>query len=87
VKDGNGIYYYPFPENHRIRMYVREVGNDICFRLWNADDEKLWKEHGWVAHEAIRQAAAMYKGKNAFNPHQAYDIDIARMIIRENSDD
>jgi hypothetical protein len=24
MKDKVGIYYYPFPENKRVRMYVRE---------------------------------------------------------------
>jgi len=36
MKDDKGFYYYPFPENKQVRMYVREVADDICFRMWNA---------------------------------------------------
>lgn len=67
-------------------MYVKEEKNTIYFRLWNADDEPLWNEHGWVPYEAIKQAADMYDEKtanNAFNPHKAYDINIAKALIKE----
>jgi hypothetical protein len=35
-----------------------------------------------VAYGAVKQAAAMYSGKG-FDPHQAYDIDIASALLRE----
>jgi hypothetical protein len=82
MKDNKGIYYYPFPQNKRVRMYVRTVGADICFRMWNADDEKLWEEHGWVSYEAVKQAAGMYEGKG-FNPGKTYDIEAAKALIRD----
>ena len=62
-------------------MYVKKEKNTIYFRLWNADDEMLWKEHGWVPYEAIKQAAAMYNNKN-FNPGEAYDINIAKALLK-----
>ncbi len=80
-KDG-GLYYYPFPENRLVRMYVKEADGDILFRMWNMDDDKLWEEHGWVPHEAIMAAAKMYSGKN-FDPKTVYDIRLARALIRE----
>ena len=83
MKDERGKYYYPFPQNKRVRMYVQENDGMICFRLWNQDDAKLWEEHGWVPWEAIQQAAAMYEQKNDFNPHQAYDLDIAKSVLSE----
>jgi hypothetical protein len=46
MKDKRGLYYYPFPQNKRVRMYVRKQADIIEFRLWNQDDPKLWKEHG-----------------------------------------
>jgi hypothetical protein len=52
------------------------------FRLWNADDPKLWEEHGWVPYDAIRQAQAMYTGKG-FDPRYAYDIEVAKALIKE----
>ena len=63
MKDDRGLYYYPFPRNKRVRMYVRKSDGDVCFRLWNADDESLWEEHGWVPHDAVKQAATMFSGK------------------------
>lgn len=89
MKDEKGLYYYPFPQNRRVRMYVKQSGNDISFRLWSADDEQLWEEHGWVSHEAILQAAKLYKEEKrtgGFDPRQAYDIHAARALIREEGD-
>ncbi|MCF8036634.1 MAG: hypothetical protein K9K62_07165 [Desulfobacteraceae bacterium] len=82
MKDDKGIYYYPFPQNKRVRMYIRSSGNTVEFRMWHADDPALWDEHGWVAWEAIEQAIAMYSGKG-FDPKQAYDIRVARAMINE----
>ncbi len=84
MKDERGLYYYPFPHNTGVRMYVRETGEGICFRLWNSDDLNLWEEHGWVSYEAIRQASAMYKDRGGdFNPNEAYDIEVARELLRK----
>jgi hypothetical protein len=38
MKDKVGIYYYPFPDNKRVRMYVREKSGEIEFRMKNEDD-------------------------------------------------
>jgi hypothetical protein len=84
MKDKRGLYYYPFPQNKRVRMYVRKEGDIIEFRLWNQDDPKLWKKHGWVPYDAILQATDMYKGED-FNPNQAYDIEIAKALIKDKS--
>ena len=43
MKDEKGLYYYPFPLNKRVRMYVRETEGEIWFRMWNADDKELWE--------------------------------------------
>ena len=63
-------------------MYVRETDGMIWFRLWNTDDPELWEEHGWVPYDAIKQATAMQKRTN-FDPNQAYDIAVAKMVIKE----
>ena len=81
MKDDRGLYYHPQPQNKRVRMYVRKFGSEIQFRLWNQDLTELWEEHGWVAHEAIQQAAKMYEGKKAFDPGQVYDINIAEELL------
>ena len=83
MKDDLGKYYYPFPQNKKVRMYVREEAGNVCFRLWNADDPQLWEDHGWIPYEAIKQAQAMYEQKNDFNPNQAYDLEIARALLKE----
>jgi hypothetical protein len=81
MKDEKGLYYYPFPENKRVRMYVRQGSNAIWFRLWNADDPKLWEEHGWVPYDAIKQAQSIYEGNN-FDPRRAYDLNVARALLK-----
>ena len=63
-------------------MYVVKQEEEICFRLWNSDDPKLWEEHGWIPYEAIKQAQAMYEKKNAFDPVMAYDIAIATELLK-----
>ena len=83
MKDDKGLYYYPFPLNKRVRMYVREMSGEIRFRMWNSDDPQLWEEHGWVPYDAIKQAQKMYAVKD-FDPKQAYDIQIAQALIKEN---
>jgi len=85
MKDKRGIYYYPFPQNKRVKMYVRRFGNDIEFRLWNQDDSDLWEAHGWVSYDAVILAAGRF-GKKTFDPNQAYDIDVAKALLREEKD-
>ena len=82
MKDRRGLYYYPYPQNPKVRMYVRRDRNEICFRLWNGDDPALWIDHGWVPYGAIRQAASMYQGKG-LDPDVAYDIRAAEALLRE----
>ena len=83
MKDDRGKYYYPFPQNKRVKMYVQEEGGEIFFRLWNADDIQLWDDHDWIPYEAIKQAQAMYVQKNDFNPEQAYDLETAKAVLKE----
>ena len=83
MKDKRGKYYHPFPQNKKVRMYVQQEEGDIFFRLWNVDDPKLWDDHGWIPYEAIRHATAMYEQKNDFNPNQAYDLEIAKALLKE----
>jgi hypothetical protein len=82
MKDDRGLYYHPNPQNKRVRMYVRKFGDDIEFRLWNQDVPELWEEHGWIAYEAIQQAARMYEGKS-LDPQRIYDLNVARALIKE----
>jgi hypothetical protein len=82
MKDENGLYYHPFPQNKRVRMYVRRSDADVEFRLWNQDDPMLWSEHGWVPHTAIVQAEAIYSG-GKFEPGQAYDRNVAEALLAD----
>ena len=83
MKDKRGLYYYPFPSNKRVRMYVKEEDGEVCFRMWNTDDPQLWLDHGWVPYSAIKQAAEMYANRNRFDPDQAYDIGAARSLLEK----
>ena len=82
MKDQRGLYYFPFPQNKRIRMYVREKDEVVWFRLWNADEPRLWDEHGWIPYGAVKRAESMYQGKK-FDPGQAYDLQLALALIKE----
>lgn len=86
MKDDKGLYYYPFPQNKKVRMYVRREEGDVAFRMWNVEDAGLWEDHGWVPYGAIRQAAAMFSGKQ-FDPNRAYDIGVASALLDEHSED
>ena len=83
MKDERGLYYHPYPQNPKTRMYVRRQTDDIYFRLWNADDPDLWEAHEWVPYGAIRKATAMYRKSGDFDPSQAYDINVARALLEE----
>lgn len=83
MKDKLGLYYYPFPRNKNVRMYVRSKDGAVWFRLWNLDDPKLWDEHGWVPYDAVKQAQALYDG-DSFDPVEAYDLKAAKALIGEN---
>ena len=83
MKDKIGIYYYPVPENKRVRMYVREKNEDVEFRMKNEDDPSVWNDHGWVPYVAIKQAQVLYEKRGRFDPNRAYDIQIAKVLIRD----
>jgi len=83
MKDEHGLYYYPNPLQKQFRMYVRELDGEIQFRMWNAQDPELWEQHGWVSYQAILEAAEIYDGKT-LDPKQAYDIEIARALVKQN---
>lgn len=85
MKDDRGKYYYPFPQNKQVRMYVQEEGEEVFFRLWHSGDPGLWDKHGWIPYEAIKQAEAMYDREKNFKPNQAYDLEIARAVLKEDS--
>lgn len=84
MKDDRGLYYYPFPQNKRVRMYVRMTGGGVSFRMWSADDSQMWDAHGWVPHDAIQAARALYSGKG-FDPEKAYDLELARALIEDDA--
>ena len=84
MKDRLGLYYYPNPLNKKFRMYVSETDGEICFRMWKADDPELWNRHEWVPYGAIQKAAEMYEG-GALDPMQAYDIEIAKALLKEDA--
>ena len=83
MKDKIGIYSYPIPENKRVRMYVREKNKDVEFRMKNEDDASVWNDHGWVPYDAIQQAQVLYEKRGQFDPNRAYDIQIAKVLIRD----
>jgi len=93
MQDDKGLFYYPFPQNKRVRMYVKEEEGSLWFRLWNADDPKLWDDHGWIPYGAVKRARELYKARaksqdkgQGFDPEKAYDPEVARLILKENKE-
>ena len=84
MKDERGLYYYPNAANKHFRTYVKEAEGQIWFRLYNSEDPELWDSHGWVPYNAIKKAAATYSG-NQFDPSVAYDLQLAQVLLSENS--
>ena len=80
MRDERGFYYYPFPGNKRVRMYVRQLTGEPEFRMWNQDDAEMWEQHGWMPYSAILQAKALYKG-GPFDPDKAYDLEAAKALL------
>lgn len=82
MEDKRGLYYYPVPDNKRVRVYVREnEDREIEFRLWNQDRPDTWDRHGWLDMDIIRRAAEL-KGKNE-DISRIYDVSTARFLIKE----
>lgn len=86
MQDDRGLYYYPNPADTRSRVYVREGGNGIEFRLWHAEYPVVWEKHGWIAQAALEKASAMYRDMgNEVNPMSLYDMAVARALLLEES--
>jgi hypothetical protein len=84
MQDELGSYYYPNPADPRSRVYVREDGGDLEFRLWHAEYPMVWEKHGWTSQTALEKAAAMYRGMGREgNPMALYDVSVALALIKE----
>lgn len=82
MKDADGLYYYPAPQNTRIRMYVRERFGTVEFRMRNDDYPEIWDRHGWRPYEEIQDAAALYKERRrGSDPLVLYDLNVARELL------
>ncbi len=86
MQDDKGVYYYPYPDNKKTRMYIKKSEGVIWFRLWNKDVPELWDEHGWIPYDAIVKASGMYdkNGPGVFDPRRAYDIEVAKSLLDGN---
>ena len=85
MKDQNGIYYYPDPADTNTRVYVREGTTGAEFRLWRQNMPEVWEKHGWMPHQVIEAAAAMYResGEQKANPMLLYDLNVANALIKQ----
>ena len=85
MQDELGLYYYPVPQNKKIRMYVRKAGDEIEFRMWDSDDPALWEEHAWVCWTVIQKAAELYRKekRSGVPPVHLYEPEIARQLIAD----
>lgn len=84
MKDERGLYYHPSLQNRSTRMYVRQNGQAIEFRLWNASEPSLWDRHEWITRDVAEKAMQIYATKGR-NPLALYDLDIARRLLADDA--
>ena len=87
MRDELGLYYHPQPGNSKLRVYVRAAdGNEVEFRLWQADYPEAWEKHDWVPLDVIRQAARLYRegdsAQTRGDPLALYDEKVARALLQ-----
>ncbi|SHN71008.1 hypothetical protein [Desulfovibrio litoralis] len=83
MKDINGFYYYPNPNDHKAKVYVRNGANGIEFRLWHNEKPEIWEKHEWLNIDIINAAAAMYKERGqGSDPTLLYDIRVAEALLK-----
>lgn len=84
MQDHNGIFYYPYPKNKRIRMYVREESGTVEFRLANADHPEIWDRHGWLDMDIIKRGVRMFEERGSkSDPIAIYDLQMANYLLKE----
>lgn len=84
MKDQNGIYYHPDPNDIHTRVYVRQGDIEVEFRLWRNNMPEVWEKHGWMRWSVIEDAASLYKpNENKLSPLRLYDINVAKTLIKE----
>lgn len=84
VDNKDGLFYYPYPKNKRIRMYVRNNDGVIEFRLNNVDHPEIWEGHGWLDMDIIKRGAKMFAERGGqTDPIQIYDLETARYLLKE----
>lgn len=82
MKDERGVYYLPSLQSRDTRMYVRERGGVIEFRLYSGENPEVWERHEWLSLDVIQRAAKMYQdlGRER-NPLGLYDQAVARRLL------
>ncbi len=86
MKDERGIYYYPELQNKKQRMYVRQNGSDIEFRMWDSEDSNVWENHIWLDMASLKKAADIYSSHPNYkgrSPLHLYDLQLAQQLIIE----
>ena len=88
MRDERGAYYHPQPGNPAVRVYVRAgEGDEVEFRLWQAEYPEVWEKHEWLPLGVIRQAARLYRERDSVaargDPMALYDETVARVLLRE----
>ncbi len=87
MQDERGLYYYPNPNDVKVRVYVRRGQEGIEFRLWQSEHPEVWDKHDWLSASVIEQAAAMYKqmgrGEAGADPMRLYDTGVGEALLQE----
>ena len=87
MRDERGLYYYPQPGNPKVRVYVRAGdGNEVEFRLWQAEYPEVWEKHEWIPLDVIRQAVRLYRERDGGpqgDPLALYDETVAKALLQE----
>ncbi|MBQ7608027.1 MAG: hypothetical protein IJU76_08680 [Desulfovibrionaceae bacterium] len=86
MKDSLGLYYFPKPADHSLRVYVR-MGKSgaIEFRLWKEGMPEVWERHPWIPHDVLSMANDLYhKERNEKADNLSlYDLSLAKLLLSE----
>ena len=83
MRDNYGVFYYPQPENKRLKMYVRISDGVVEFRPAHADNARLWEQHGWIPYEAAKKADEYSREQGKRYPLHLYDFDVALGVLSD----
>ncbi|MBQ7617503.1 MAG: hypothetical protein IJS50_01380 [Desulfovibrio sp.] len=85
MQDERGLYYFPNPLDHKLRVYVRQNGDEIEFRLFHEETPEIWERHPWLNYDVLVAADSLYKKERNAKAEaiSIYDLNVARALLSQ----